>query len=198
MPKRTLDQVRATREAVLRRSADVASVNGLDGLSFSQIAAEVGLSKSGLAGYFESKTAWQLAVIGYARSVFREAVIDIGRKNSNVNTPLIVSTCRAWLDYIELPVFPGGCFFAAAAAEFDDREGAVRDAIRETYSQLRKYIAALAGRDADGEGAGEQMAFELIAVMIYLNQNLRLGGDQQAGTIARHSIGRIIGHPVDE
>lgn len=198
MPKRTLDQVRETRETVLRRSADVASVNGLDGLSFSQIAAEVGLSKSGLAGYFESKTDWQLAVIGYARSVFRESVIDIGRESSNVNTPLIVSTCRAWLDYTELPVFPGGCFFAAAAAEFDDREGVVRDAIRDTYAQLRKYIAALAGRDADEKGAGEQTAFELIAVMIYLNQSLRLGGDHQTGSMARRSISKIIGHPVDK
>ena len=37
--------------------------------------------------------------------------------------------CEAFLSHVERRVFPGGCFFASAAAEFDTHPGAVRERI---------------------------------------------------------------------
>ena len=38
--------------------------------------------------------------------------------------------------YVELPVFPGGCFLAATAAEFGSQPGPVRDALRDARDWL--------------------------------------------------------------
>jgi hypothetical protein len=62
--KRLLRGVR-TRGAALRFAVDLASPDGLDKISFGQLAAETGLSKSGVQSLFWSKEVLQLAVIGY-------------------------------------------------------------------------------------------------------------------------------------
>lgn len=195
MPRHSIAQARATRDAILARSVEVASVHGLDGLSFGQIAAEVGISKSGLAGHFPSKAEWQLSVIDHAREIFRDTVIRAGHVGADADTSLLTATCRVWLDYVELPVFAGGCFFAAVAAEFDDRDGPVRDAIRVAYDDWREYLRTLVDQDewfcAD-ERDTEQIVFELVAAYVYLNHSIRLGGNLDAGRLARRSIERIL------
>src|SRR5207249_12297374 len=45
--------------------------------------------------------------------------------------PRLKAMLENWLGYVERIVFRGGCFFAAASAEFDSRPGAVRDQIAE-------------------------------------------------------------------
>ena len=49
------------RAAILREAARRATVEGLDGLSLSRLAEEVGISKSGLFGLFGSKEELQLS-----------------------------------------------------------------------------------------------------------------------------------------
>jgi AcrR family transcriptional regulator len=199
MPRRSAQQVRATRDAVLRHSVEIASVHGLDGLSFGQIAGDVGLSKSGLAGYFASKTQWQLAVVEHARARFGEAVLQPGREAADPEDSPLVRTCRAWLTYLEEPEFPGGCFFVAAASEFDGREGPVRDAIRAMFTDLRARLAELVAEHAALSGRAmdpEQAAFELLATMVCLNHCLRLGTDPDAGARARRSLSALLDHRV--
>ena len=204
MPRRSAQQVRATRDAVLRHSVEIASVHGLDGLSYGRIAEDMRLSKSGLAGYFSSKTQWQLAVVAHARARFHETVIQPGRDaadpaDADADASPLVCTCRAWLEYLEEPVFPGGCFFVAAAAEFDGREGPVRDAIRAMFADLRARLAELAAEHAALSGRTmdpEQTAFELLATMVCLNHCLRLGIDPDAGARARRSLSVLLDHRV--
>lgn len=195
MPRRSQAVVRATRSAILDLSVEVASVHGLDGLAFGQIAAEVGMSKSGLAGHFASKLDWQLAVIGRAREIFRDTVIRAGHSRRTRDISLLTATCRAWLDYVETPVFVGGCFFAAVAVEFDDREGPVRAAIRIAYDDWRQYLVWLVESDEilSGEDVEtDQVVFELVAAYVYLNHSLRLGAPEDSGNLARRSIERVI------
>ena len=199
MPRRSAQQVRATREAVLRHSVEIASVHGLDGLSYGRIAEDMRLSKSGLAGYFSSKTQWQLAVVEHARCMFHEAVLRPGRDAADADASPLVCTCRAWLDYIERPLLPGGCFFVAAASEFDGREGPVRDAIRGMFTDLRDQLAELVAEHAALRGRAmdpEQTAFELLATMVCLNHCLRLGTDPDAGARARRSLSGLLDHRV--
>ena len=60
----------ATRRLVLRRAVDVASVDGLAGLSLGRLATELELSKSGVFALFGSKEELQLATIEAALEIF--------------------------------------------------------------------------------------------------------------------------------
>ena len=65
-----------TRAAILDRAVDLASIDGLDGLTIGRLAAELEMSKSGLFAHFGSKQELQLATVEAAAARFREAVID--------------------------------------------------------------------------------------------------------------------------
>src|SRR5437868_12760127 len=65
-----------SRKAILREAAQLATVEGLDGLSIARLAEAVGMSKSGLFAHFGSKEELQLATVATASELFDEIVID--------------------------------------------------------------------------------------------------------------------------
>ena len=67
MPNRNTSKGARTREDILRAAAEIASVDGLEGLSVGRLAAELGMSKSGLFAHFGSKESLQFATIEEAR-----------------------------------------------------------------------------------------------------------------------------------
>src|SRR3954462_10914120 len=64
-----------TRRAILTRATQIASVEGLEGLSLGRLAADLGISKSGLFAHFGSKEELQLMTLRAARRVFYEAPV---------------------------------------------------------------------------------------------------------------------------
>ncbi|MGW7269989.1 TetR/AcrR family transcriptional regulator [Streptomyces sp. NPDC054864] len=158
-----------TRRLVLRRTVDIASVEGLDALSVGRIATELKLSKSGVFALFGSKEELQLATIRAAGRIFLDAVVEPATQ-SPPGLDRVWHLCARWLDYSRQRVFPGGCFFHGVIAEFDAREGAVHDALvladREWTGTVERCVAE--ARDT-GELRPDtdvsQLAFELIALM---------------------------------
>src|SRR5215831_7083979 len=65
-----------SREAILREAAQLATVEGIDGLSIGRLAEAVGMSKSGLFAHFGSKQELQLETIEAAGAFFAEQVIE--------------------------------------------------------------------------------------------------------------------------
>ena len=146
MPTRNTTKGARTREDILRTAADIASVDGLDGLSIGRLAAELGMSKSGLFAHFGSKELLQLATIEEARHRYVKEVIEPAL-SSCAGITRLCALCQAFLSYIEREVFPGGCFFASAMAEFDVKgPSLVRDRIVDCQEQ---WIATLE-RAAEG------------------------------------------------
>jgi AcrR family transcriptional regulator len=157
------------RREILRAAADVASRYGLDGLTIGRLAADLGLSKSGLFGYFGSKEELQLATIRRATEVYVDAVITPAAEQP-AGIARLWALCLNWLSYSRRRVFPGGCFFFAAMAEFDARTGPVHDQLVETSRTWNELV----GRQIDeavrrGELAEDtdrvQLAFEVIALL---------------------------------
>ncbi|MET9245496.1 TetR/AcrR family transcriptional regulator [Nonomuraea sp. NPDC003709] len=180
------------RNVILRRAADIASQDGLEGLSIGRLATELGVSKSGLFGYFGSKEELQLATIRTAMSVYVEEVVQpaltvppgLGR---------VRRLCESWLSYSQRRVFPGGCFFFAVTAEFDARPGRVRDAVAAAGLDWIRFVtrtvddARQLGELADDTDA-DQLAFELIAFMENANAVSLLHDDPNAYERARTAI----------
>lgn len=132
------------RAAIARHAVEVASVEGLTGVSIGRLAADLGLSKSGIATLFGTKEALQVAAVKSAREAFIERVIAPSMSQPRGYDRLRV-LIELWFEHITDPTFPGGCFRVATIAEFDSKPGPVRDAIAE---DRRDWLAFLAKRFA--------------------------------------------------
>jgi len=199
-PRRSVAQARQTRADILACGVRLASAEGLEGLTIGRLAAELTMSKSGVLGHFGSKEELQLAVIDAAVEIFAREVAEPAR-TAHPGMRKLRAMCEAWVSYLERRVFPGGCFFTAAASEFDDRPGRVRDTIaglasvwdRDLYRQIR---TAVADRDLPADTDADQLVFELSGVMLGLNNALQLQRDTTAPAKARRALGRLLGQPV--
>src|SRR5919198_3352360 len=148
--KRRSDGERS-REAILREAAQLATVEGIDGLSIGRLAAAVGMSKSGLFAHFGSKEELQLATVETASSVFAAEVLEPAANAPN-GFDRLRRLYEGYLRYVEVETFPGGCFFASVLAEVNMQPGPVRDRL---VSFLNGWLGQLetAVRDAQAEGA---------------------------------------------
>ena len=169
-----------TRRAILRRAVNIASVEGLEGLTIGKLASELGISKSGLFAHFGSKEDLQCAVVEQAREIFVEKVVRPAYRFQGLER--LRALCENWLVYGEERVFPGGCFFSAASLEFDDRPGRVREQIA---GLMKKWLGNLEQAARDAQAAGEiareadvrQLAFEIQALAMGANWSSRLFRD---------------------
>jgi AcrR family transcriptional regulator len=192
---------RHTRADLLARGLAIASVDGLEGLTIGRLAAEAGMSKSGVLGQFGSKENLQLAVIDTAAAVFAREVTEPVLRHTPAGMPRLLALCAHWVSYLERGVFPGGCFFTAVATEFDDRAGPVRDAIatlNEMWQRgLRRHVLlAVRAGDLPPDTDADQVVFELTGQMLALNHALRLSGDRSAPDRTRRAMSRLLGRPL--
>jgi AcrR family transcriptional regulator len=184
-----------TRRAILRQAVNIASLEGLEGLTIGKLASTLRISKSGLFAHFGSKEDLQCAVVDEARDIFVEKVVRPAWHFQGLR--LLRALCENWLSYGEQKTFPGGCFFSAASLEFDDRPGPVRDRI---VGLMKKWLGNLEHAARDAQSAGEirkdvdvrQLAFEIQALAMGGNWSSRLFHDQTAFRSAKAAILRRI------
>ncbi|HEV8174515.1 MAG TPA: TetR/AcrR family transcriptional regulator [Actinoplanes sp.] len=182
-----------TKAAVLDRAVDVARRVGLNGLTIGSLAEEAELSKSGLFGHFRSKEALQLQVLEHARVRFEEVVAWPALRAPRGEPRLRVLFDR-WLGW---DAVPGGCPFVAAATEFDDRPGAVRDRLVRDQRDLFDMIATVF-RTGVAEGHfrddadPDQFAQDFYGVVLARHHTLRLLGDERADSRARRAFEALI------
>ena len=181
-----------TRKAILEAAVHIASAEGLEGLTIGRLALELSMSKSGLFAHFGSKEDLQVATVETARAIFIKEVIRPAFETAQGLTRLW-NLCDTWLGYVQSGVFRGGCFFAAAAAEFDGRPGPVRDRIAEI---MKEWLTTLRGAIIEAQNAGQlnkdidptQLAFEFNSLELGANWAFQLYGDLKAFTRARNAI----------
>ncbi len=181
-----------TREAILKRAVDLASLHGLEGLTVGRLAEELRMSKSGLFAHFGSKEDLQLATVAAAREIFVDRVIRPVLTQPRGMRRLWALIDR-WLAHVEQRVFPGGCFFSAASFEFDSRMGPVRDCIAQV---MRDWIDALARGVQEAQKAGHiatkvdprRLAHEIHSFAFGAHWASQLLDDREAYSRARTSI----------
>jgi AcrR family transcriptional regulator len=193
MPRRATTNGARTRTAILQTAAGLASVDGLDGLSIGRLATELAMSKSGLFAHFGSKEELQLATVEEARQRYAREVTEPARAAGPGITRLH-ALCEAFLSYLQRAVFPGGCFFAAAMAEFGSKApGPVRDRIAQCQDQWMDTLAR-AARQARERGElhartdPRQLAFELEAALLSANWYYHLFNDATYLDRARRAV----------
>src|SRR5262245_10515341 len=193
-----------SRRAILRGAANLATIEGLRGLSIGELAAHIGMSKSGLYAHFGSKEELQLATVETAREIFDAEIVEPAQA---IADPLerLQALCEGFLSYLERRVFPGGCFFASATAELDTYPGPVKDAVASVQQhwmdRLRELIRqAQEAGSLDSTETPVQLAFELEAYLLMGNSAFLLNDDpiplEQARTAIRNRLARDAGRFV--
>jgi AcrR family transcriptional regulator len=182
-----------SRAAVLERSVQIASREGLEGLTIGGLATDLGVHKSSVFALFGSKEELQLATLAAARAILIEQVIAPALA-SEKGLPRLTAIGEAWWNYLASDVFAGGCFLCAASTEMDGRPGPVRDAVADV---MREWVAVLAANVKAAIRAGdlradvdvEAMAFRLNALGMAANWQRQLLGDPAGIEYARVSWG---------
>ena len=176
-----------SRNAILREAAQLATVEGINGLSIGRLAEAVGMSKSGLFAHFGSKEELQLATIETARELFDEIVVEPALK-----APTAIERLRQlienFLRHVQDKVYPGGCFYVSVGAELGAQSGPVRDqavALSGEWMQLvvSTIREAQAEGDIDAAEDAEQLAFDLTGYLLLGNTQFVV--TQQAAAIDR-------------
>ncbi|KFL37909.1 TetR/AcrR family transcriptional regulator [Arenimonas donghaensis] len=169
-----------TRNRLVEAGAAIARIEGLDGLTIGNLAAAAGMSKSGVFAHFGSREDLQLDILERASEAFADQVFRPAFRERR-GLPRFRAVFRQWLAFLGGMGDAGGCILMAAASEFDDKPGPVRERVQANQRQMRGEIERCVQMAVD---AGElradsdvaQIAFETFALVLGSHHDLRLFG----------------------
>ena len=180
------------RNTILYAAVSLATVDGLDSLTIGNLAAALGMSKSGLSAHFGSKQELQLATVAEAARVFDEEVVQPALA-APVGLGQLIAVCEAFFEHLQRHTFPGGCFMASAALEMGTRPGPVKDLIAAFQAQFGTLIrgfaaAALARNELPAGEDPDRLAFELNGIMLAADTNFVFHDDPAVLDLARQIV----------
>lgn len=184
-----------TKQAIVDRAMGVASLVGLEGLSIGALSKTLGLSKSGLFAHFQSKETLQIEVLRAAEMYFIQRVVRPAIAEPR-GLPRVRTLFERWLGWSERQL-PGGCIFVAAATEYDDRPGPVRDVLVQAQKDWIETLARAASIARD-EGHfrpdvdPRQFAFELNAFTLSAHYYHRLLAAPDSAALARKAFDGLV------
>jgi AcrR family transcriptional regulator len=200
-PSRAPRQPRAdgerTRAAILRAAASLATVDGLEGLSIGNLAAAIGMSKSGLYAHFGTKQELQLATVDEAERILSQQVVQPALAAPG-GLGQLAAVCEAFFSYLERRVFPGGCFFVATALEMGARPGPVKDRVAAITSGFTALLASFAAtaieqHELPAREVPDRLAFELHAILLAADTKFVLNDDPAMLDLGRQVIRQRLG-----
>src|SRR5258708_30131216 len=185
-----------TRVPILAEALKIASKLGLEGLTIGSLADATGMSKSGLFAHFGARGDLQLAVLEHAAQRYGERVFMPALKIER-GLPRLRGLFERWLDWTHSSGLPGGCIMISAANEYDDRPGPIRDAVianqhrGNAITQKAVRLAIDEGHLKSGTDP-EQIAFEMLGIVLASHNHRRLLGDKEARTRSLVAFGELI------
>jgi AcrR family transcriptional regulator len=184
-----------TRAAILDVALELASRNGLEGLTIGLLADRMNMSKSGVFAHFGSREDLQLEVVKLYHHRFEQEVFFPSIKETR-GLPRLVAMYTRWVKRVSVEI-ASGCIYISGAVEYDDREGPIRE---ELVSMVRAWQGALlrsvrqaieashlhAGLDA------EQLVFEMHGLILALHHDARFLRNPGAVERAEAAFARLI------
>ncbi len=174
----------------------MASCVGVGGLSIGALAERTNMSKSGLFAHFGSKEELQLAVLRESQQRFADIVLRPAFRQPRGLTRLRAIVMN-WLDWTREACLPGGCVIMAAAAEFDDQPGPLREEVKNGLLAMRRTLAetiakAIETGELRPDTDIDQFAFELEGIYQVTQQSRRLLDDPDADRRALIAFDRLV------
>jgi len=178
-----------TRAAILDAALQLASREGLEGLTIGVLAEQLGMSKSGVFAHFGSREDLQIGVLKLYNHQFEQEVFYPSLRLPR-GLPRLESLFARWVARVSKEI-DSGCIYISGAVEYDDRPGAIREHL---VDMVRSWQAALqrAASQAIEEGHlrddvdPAQLVFEMYGLVLALHHDARFicrpGSVQRAQT----------------
>ncbi len=181
----------ASRVSILDEAVQLASTDGLEGLTLSMLADRLRVPKSSVHAAFGSKQDLQVAILRESREILIQQVIKPALA-SPAGYPRLLTLGTSWIGYLERGVFQGGCVLSSAASELDGRPGPARDTLVEIMTEWLTFLSdnvriAIEKGDLSGSADPQMMAFQLHGIGLTANWHHQLFGGKAALSTARTS-----------
>jgi AcrR family transcriptional regulator len=189
-----MDKGLSTKCTILEVALNKVRKGGFEALSIGELAKTVGMSKSGLFAHFKSKESMQLMILDYAAENF---VLKVFRPALKVESglPRLRAIIDNWFEWSSHNKH-GGCPLLAAAIEYDDRPGKVRDQVTEHLNLLTKAIEksvklCIEKGDFKESVDTSRMAFEIYSLILGFHIYERLLEASEAEKMLRESLEQL-------
>ena len=179
-----------TRAAILDVALELASREGLEGLTIGLLADKMNMSKSGVFAHFGSREDLQMEVLKLYHHRFEQEVFFPSVKEAR-GIPRLQAMYARWIKRVSVEI-ASGCIYISGAVEYDDRPGPIRE---ELVSMVRAWQGALlrcveqcvdAGqlqKDTDAQ----QMVYEMYGLILAFHHDARFL--RQPGSVDRARVG---------
>ncbi len=188
---------RQTHAAILDAALALASQVGLEGLSIGALAEAMQMSKSGVFAHFGSREELQLSVVREYHDRF-EAEVFFPALAAARGLPRLRALFARWIERVTHEI-DSGCIYISGAVEFDDRPGAVRDALVAMVQAWqralgRAIMAAVAEGHLRPDTDAPQLLFEIHGLILALHHDARFLRQPGAVGRARAGLERLFAH----
>lgn len=165
-----------TRAAILDVALELASRNGLEGLTIGLLADRMNMSKSGVFAHFGSREDLQMEVLKLYHHRFEQEVFFPSVKEAR-GLPRLESMFARWVKRVSVEI-ASGCIYISGAVEYDDRPGPIREAL---VAMVRAWQGALLRAvqqsiDVGALQAGtdpNQLVYEMYGLILALHHDAR-------------------------
>jgi AcrR family transcriptional regulator len=197
--RRSVEAARNTRDKILRKAADLASVEGLAAISIGRLATDLDMSKSGVIGHFGSMEELQLATIDLGSEIFRSLVWDPTLSEPR-GRPRLLAVCDTWSAYSANPPYPGGCLIATASMEFAGQDGKVHERLAEYLNLWHRTLAsevsyAIEHSQLPGSTDADTVAYILQALTSSIKTAKYLSAVPEASERCRKAMRAVLADP---
>ena len=185
-----------TLASILDTALEMAAADGLESLTIGEVAKRLGLSKSGVFSRVGSREALQRAVIEeYDRRFVQEVFVPAMREPRGL--PRLDAIVQRWIVRATEVEARKGCIYCAAAFEYDDREGPVRDLLLSGILNWRGVLKRTVAQAIEAGHLGpdtdaEQLVFEIDGLFVALMREARLLREAKAAERAWNAYERMI------
>jgi AcrR family transcriptional regulator len=165
-----------TRTAIVEVALDLASRNGLEGLTIGLLADRMNMSKSGVFAHFGSREDLQLDVITLYHRRFEQEVFYPSLQETRGVRRLEAMFAR-WVERVSVEI-ASGCIYISGAVEYDDRPGPIREKLVEMVQAwqsalLRCVRQAVETGDLKQDTDPEQLVYEMYGLILALHHDAR-------------------------
>ena len=179
-----------TRAAILDVALDLASRDGLEGLTIGLLADKMCMSKSGVFAHFGSREDLQIEVLKLYHHQFEQEVFYPSMQEAR-GLPRLQAMFAHWVRRVTVEI-ASGCIYISGAVEYDDRPGAIRE---ELVGMVIAWQDALLRCVAQSKSLGHlrsdtdptQLVFEMYGLVLALHHDARF--IKRPGAVDRAQIG---------
>lgn len=165
-----------TRVAILDVALDLASRDGLEGLTIGLLAEKMSMSKSGVFAHFGSREDLQIEVVKLYHRHFEQEVFYPSLTEVR-GLPRLRSMFARWIKLVTFEI-SSGCIYISGAVEYDDRPGEIRDqlvAMVEAWQKaLRRCVQqAIEAGHLRTDTDADQLVYEMYGLILGLHHDAR-------------------------